>query len=155
MSKVGAAGVDRTKFAYDQATMIYAELLLHRATQPTTHAAHLERAQHLATALKSKLWDPIFGGFLLNTKEPLVRSPVFCGWVTQALVRLYEADRNQAWLDDAQANVDMLNLFLRDATSGGYFSECRVDGGNRSTLQQCVDQSWMQRAQALLSRYRG
>jgi len=75
--------------------------------------------------------------------------------VTEAFVRLYETDRDPAWLDDAQANVDMLNLFLRDPTTGGYFSECRVDGSNRTTLQQCVDQSWMQRAQALLSRYRG
>jgi uncharacterized protein YyaL (SSP411 family) len=128
---------------------------MHGATQHTTHARHLERAQRLATALKAKLWDPIFGGFLMNTNQPLMRSPVFCGWVTQALIRLYEADRNQGWLDDAQANVDMLNLFLRDPATGGYYSECRVDGGNRSALQQCVDQSWMQRTQALLSRYRG
>lgn len=153
--KIGPAGTDRAKFAYDQAIMIEAELLMHRATQHTTHATHLERAQRLAGALKSKLWDPIFGGFLMNTNQPLSRSPVFCGWVTQALVRLYEADRNQDWLDDAQANVDVLNLFLRDPAGGGYFSQCRVDGGNRTALQQCVDQSWMQRAQALLARYRG
>jgi predicted alpha-1,6-mannanase (GH76 family) len=154
-SKTASSGLDRTKFAYDQAIMIEAELMLHRATQHATRATHLDRAQHLAAALKSRLWDPIFGGVLMSTGQPLARSPVFCGWVTQSLVQLYEADRNDAWLDDAQANVDILNLFLRDPTSGGYFSECRADGGNRSTLQQCVDQSWMQRTQALLSRYRG
>jgi uncharacterized protein YyaL (SSP411 family) len=154
-SKVTASGLDRTKFAYHQGAMIEAELLMHRATQHTTHATHLGRAQQLASALKGKLWDPIFGGFLMTTSQPLTRSPVFCGWVTQSLVRLYEADRNEAWLADAQANVDVLNLFLRDPTSGGYFSECRADGSQRTALQQCVDQSWMQRAQALLSRYRG
>ena len=154
-AKVGAGGVDRTKFAYDQAIMIEAELLMHDATQHTTHSAHIERAQHLAAALKGRLWDPIFGGFLVNTNQPLMRSPVFCGWVTQALVRLYETDRDQAWLSDAQANVDVLNLLLRDPASGGYFSDCRVDGSNRTTLQQCVDQAWMQRVQALLARYRG
>jgi hypothetical protein len=153
--KVGPGGVDHTKFAYDQAIMIEAELLMHHATQHTTHASHIERAQQLAAALKGKLWDPIFGGFLVNTNQPLMRSPVFCGWVTQALVRLYETDRDQAWLGDAQANVDVLNLLLRDPASGGYFSECRVDGSNRTTLQQCVDQAWMQRVQALLARYRG
>ena len=154
-SKIGPSGVDRAKFAYDQAIMIEAELLMHGATQHSTHAKHLERAQRLATVLKAKLWDPIFGGFLMNTNQPFMRSPVFCGWVTQSLIRLYEADRERGWLDDAQTNVDMLNLFLRDPATGGYYSECRVDGGNRTALQQCVDQSWMQRTQALLSRYRG
>ncbi len=152
--KIAPGGIDRTKFAYDQAIMIEAELLMHRATQHVTHSIHLGRAQALAAALKQKLWDPIFGGFLINTKEPLQRSPVFSGWATQSLVQLYEADRNEAWLDDAQANVDILNLFLRDPTSGGYYSACQVDGSNRTTVQQCVDQSWMQRTQALLSRFR-
>lgn len=152
--KIAAAGVERTKFTYDQCIMIEAELLMHQATQHLAHATHLARAQSMATALKARLWDRIFGGFLLNTEKPL-RSPVFCGWATQSLVRLYEADHNEGWLDDAQANIDTLNLFLRDPTRGGYFASCKVDGSDRSTLQQCVDQSWMQRAQALLSRYRG
>ena len=47
-------------------------------TQHLTHATHLVRAQALATTLKAKLWDPIFGGFLLNSNEAQ-RSPVFCG----------------------------------------------------------------------------
>lgn len=152
--KMSSGGIDRTKFAYDQAIMIEAELLMHRATQHLTHATHLKRAQSLATALKPALWDPIFGGFPLNSRQPL-RSPVFCGWVSQSLIRLYEADRNTAWLDDAQANIDVLNLFLRNPADGGYYSMCKVDGSERSTLRQCVDQSWMQRTQALLSRYRG
>ena len=152
--KIAASGIDRTKFTYDQCIMIEAELLMHKATQHLTHATHLVRAQALATTLKAKLWDPIFGGFLLNSNEPQ-RSPVFCGWATQSLIRLYEADRRESWLDDAQANIDVINLLLRDPTRGGYFAGCKVDGSNRSTVQQCVDQSWMQRTQALLSRYRG
>lgn len=152
--KMSSSGIDRTKFAYDQAIMIEAELLMHRATQHLTHATHLKRAQGLATALKATLWDPIFGGFLLNTREPM-RSPIFCGWATQSLIRLYEADHNAAWLDDAQANIDVLNLFLRNPADGGYYSMCKVDGSERTMLRQCADQSWMQRTQALLSRYRG
>ncbi|HEU5274719.1 MAG TPA: glycoside hydrolase family 76 protein [Xanthobacteraceae bacterium] len=152
--KISSSGLDRTKFAYDQAIMIEAELLMHRATQHLTHATHLKRAQSLAMALKATLWDPIFGGFLLNSNEPM-RSPMFCGWVSQSLIRLYETDRNAAWLDHAQANIDVLNLFLRNPADGGYYSMCKVDGSERSPLRQCADQSWMQRTQALLSRHRG
>jgi hypothetical protein len=57
-------------------------------------------------------------------------------------------------LNRAQANIDVLNTQLRDPVDGGYFSMCNADGSQRSTLKQTVDQAWMQRTQALLSRWR-
>jgi hypothetical protein len=43
---------------------------------------------------------------------------------------------------------------LRDPNSHGYYQFAGLDGAGRYTNIEGVDQAWMQRVQALLSKYR-
>jgi uncharacterized protein YyaL (SSP411 family) len=73
---------------------------------------------------------------------------------SEALIRLYEADGDETWLDRAQQNIDVLHAQLVDSATHGCWATCNPDGTQVSSVQQEVDQAWMQRAQALLAKYR-
>ena len=137
-------------FTYDNAIMLEAYLWYKQATGD---ASWLAKAQAIADAMIKTLWDGAHNVYVFNTSDRRI-NPAWCGWASQALVRLYEADSNSSWLNYAKGNIDAINVVLRDQPSHGYYQFAALDGGGRYTNMEEVDQAWMQRVQALISRYK-
>lgn len=139
-------------FTYDNAVMVEADLLYNTILNDATY---LTKAQTLGNAMNATLWNPAGKMYIFNTDPSQTRvNPAWCGWGSQGMIRLYEADKNAMWLTYAQGNIDGLNKACRDTTTHGYSFFARMDGTDRAPEREGVDQAWMQRVQALLSKYK-
>lgn len=138
-------------FTYDNAVMIEANLLY---STVLNNSSYLSKAQALGNAMNTVLWNPLYKMYVFITDPTQTRvNPAWCGWGSQGMIRLYEADNNSKWLTYAKNNIDGLNKACRDASSKGYYFFASMDGSNRSPELEGVDQAWMQRVQALMARY--
>jgi len=139
------------EFTYDNAIMIEADLLY---WQVMGASSYLGKAQTLAKNVNATLWDNTHHAYYFNTSDGRV-NPCWCGWMSQSLIKLYQADRNPTWLNYAQSNINYMNSHLRNNATYAYYPFCNMDGSNVQTQQvQGVDQAWMQRIQGTLSLYR-
>ena len=139
------------EFTYDNSIMIEADLLY---WQVTGNSTNLTKAEALATNLNTALWNSASKAYYFNTGDGRV-NPCWCGWASQSLIRLFQADGNATWLNYAQDNIDYMNSHLRNPATGGYYQFCDMDGSNLQTNSvQGVDQAWMERIQAMISLYR-
>ena len=138
-----------TIFTYDNAIMIEAYLLYADVLHDNSY---LSKAEALANAMNKTLWSGNHNVYVFNTDDARV-TPAWCGWASQAMIKLYEADKNVSWLAYAKGNIDAINVVLRDA-SHGYYQFAALDGAGRYTNMEGVDAAWMQRVQALLSQYK-
>ncbi|MFD1144570.1 glycoside hydrolase family 76 protein [Larkinella insperata] len=138
------------KFTYDNAIMVEAFLVYGQAMKDPSY---LVKAQALGNAMNRTLWDKTHNVYIFNTSDLRV-TPAWCGWGSQAMIKLYEADQNTAWLGYAQGNIDAINTVLRDPASHGYYQFASLNGAGRYANIEGVDVAWMQRIQALLSKYR-
>ena len=141
--------VDPVNFTYDNAIMIEADLLYADATGDNTY---LTKAQALGNAMIKTLYDPNHNVFIFNTNDIRI-NPCYCGWASQALIKLFEADRNSSWLTYATANINQINAVMK-AANNGYYQYAGLDGAGRYSNMEGVDQAWMQRVQATLSKYK-
>ncbi len=138
-------------FTYDNAVMIEADLLYSTVLNDDSY---LTKAQALGTAMNTVLWNPLYKLYIFNTDPSQSRvNPAWCAWGSQGMIRLYEADKNTKWLTYAKGNIDGLNKACRNTNTKGYYFFARPDGGDRSPELETVDQAWMQRVQALYSKY--
>ncbi|WP_029286080.1 glycoside hydrolase family 76 protein [Pedobacter sp. R20-19] len=137
------------KFTYDNAIMVEAFILYSKIMNDP---AYLTRAQNLGKAMNMTLWNAAWKGYIFNTNETRI-NPAWCAWGSQAMIRLYEADKDESWLVYAKENINRLNIANRNQTTFGYYFFAGFDGQNRSPEIETVDQAWMQRIQALLSKY--
>jgi uncharacterized protein YyaL (SSP411 family) len=140
---------DLAKFTYDNAIMLEAELLYMDAMNDNTY---LTKAQALGNAMTKTLWDANHNVFIFNTTDIRI-NPCYCVWASQAMIKLYEADKNNSWLSYAKANIDQINVVMK-SPAGGYYQYAGLDGAGRYTNMEGVDQAWMQRVQTLLSKYK-
>ncbi|GAB3570631.1 hypothetical protein GCM10027578_27320 [Spirosoma luteolum] len=138
------------KFTYDNAIMVEAFLQYGEAINDPSYQL---KAQTLGNAMNRTLWDKTHNVYIFNTSDRRI-SPAWCGWGSQAMIKLYESDKNASWLGYAQGNIDAINTVLRDPNSGGYYQFAGLDGAGRYTNIEGVDVAWMQRLQALLAPYR-
>ncbi len=138
------------KFTYDNAIMIEADLLY---AQVMGDSSYVAKAENVATKLKTKLWNGTYKAFYFNSGDGRV-NPCWCGWASQSLMKLYQADTNTAWLNLAQQNIDYMNAHLRNNTNASYYVFCNMDGSNVENRIEGVDQAWMQRIQAMMATYR-
>jgi len=137
------------KFTYDNAIMVEAFLIY---SQVFNDPSYLTKAQNLGKAMNNTLWNALYKGYVFNTAETRI-NPAWCAWGSQAMIRLYEADKNEAWLVYAKENINRLNIANRNSTTLGYYFFAGFDGQSRSTEMETVDQAWMQRLQAMLSKF--
>jgi len=137
-------------FTYDNAIMVEAFLLYAQAFNDHSYTA---RAQALGRAMNSVLWDPSHNVYIFNTSDRRI-TPAWCGWGTQAMIRLYETDNNQSWLTYAKGNIDAINTVLLNPANKGYLQFANLDGAGKYTNYEGVDQAWMQRLQVMLSKYK-
>ncbi|RYE20951.1 MAG: hypothetical protein EOP51_16725 [Sphingobacteriales bacterium] len=146
------AGTKHTEvFTYDNAVMIEANLLHNTVLN---EPSYLTKAQSLGTAMNTVLWNQQYKMYLFNTQPTQNRvNPAWCGWGSQGMIRLYEADGNKLWLTYAKNNIDGLNKSNRNATTFGYHFFAAFNGTDRAPEFETVDQAWMQRVQALYSKY--
>jgi uncharacterized protein YyaL (SSP411 family) len=142
--------VDSQEFTYDNAIMAEADLLYDKYGQ---QAGYLAKAQALGHAMIRTLWNGAHNVFIFNTADLRI-NPTYCGWASQAMISLYEADHNVNWLSYAKGNIDAINTVLRDPEKHGYYQYAGLDGAGRYANMEGVDQAWMQRIQALLSVYK-
>lgn len=141
---------DTYKFTYDNAIMAEADLLYSSVMGDNSY---LGKAQALGNAMIKTLWDVNHNVFIFNTNDIRV-NPCYCGWASQAMIKLYEADHNSAWLTYAKGNIDQINVVLKSTINSGYYNYAGLDGAGRYTNMEGVDQAWMQRVQVLLSKYK-
>jgi len=138
-------------FTYDNAVMIEANLL---HSTVLNDASYLTKAQSLGNAMNTVLWNAQYKMYLFNTQPTQNRvNPAWCGWGSQGMIRLYEADNNKMWLTYAKNNIDGLNKSNRNNSTFGYYFFAAFNGSDRSPELETVDQAWMQRVQALYSKY--
>lgn len=148
--EVTDTGKQNVYFTYDNAIMTEADLLYDQVVGDTSY---LSKAEAVAGSMNSLLWNPTYQVYIFNSTDPRV-NPTWCGWASQAMIRLYQADGNANWLNYAQQNIDYINANLRDTVNDGYYQFCALNGTGRYTNMEGVDQAWMQRVQAQLSNYR-
>ncbi len=148
--EITSSGKQTTEFTYDNAIMIEADLLYAQVIGDTSY---ITKAEQLANSLNSTLWNSSSRVYQFNTGDSRV-NPTWCGWASEALIRMYQADGNTTWLTYAQENVDFINQYLRNSTTYGYYNFVNSDGSNLQTTIAGVDQAWMQKLQALLAQYR-
>lgn len=141
--------VDSQIFTYDNAIMLEDDLLY---ATVMGEPGYLAKAQAMGAAMNTVLWDASHNVYIFNTADVRI-NPTYCGWASQAMIRLYEADNNPSWLTYAKGNIDAINVVMRDAASHGYWQYAGLDGSNRYGMDG-VDQAWMQRVQVLLSKYK-
>jgi len=113
-----------TQFTYDNAIMIEAFLVYAQVVGDKTY---LTKAETLATNLNKVLFIPATGVYQFNTGDARV-NPTWCGWASQAMVRLYQADNNASWLAYAKSNIDFINSYMRNPNTGAYYQYANVDG---------------------------
>ncbi|RZK80993.1 MAG: hypothetical protein EOO92_06180 [Pedobacter sp.] len=150
--KIDGAGEGKKhtdKFTYDNAIMVEAFLLY---STIMNDPSYLTRAQNIGKAMNITLWNAAWKGYIFNTNETRI-NPAWCAWGSQAMIRLYEADKNENWLVYAKENINRLNIANRNQSTFAYYFFAGFDGQNRSPEIETVDQAWMQRIQALLSKY--
>lgn len=116
--------VETTNFTYDNSIMIEADLLWANIMKDSTYVT---KAESIANALNSVLWDSTYKVYQFNTGDSRV-NPTWCVWASEAPVRLYQADANTTWLDYAQNNIDFMNTYLRNTTNYGYYQWCNHHG---------------------------
>lgn len=149
--QIEASGtLDSYKFTYDNAIMVEADLLWAKAMNDNTY---LSKAEKLGNAMVTTLYNVTYNVFIFNTNDIRV-NPCYCGWASQAMISLYEADGNSTWLTYAKANIDRINVVLKNTSNNGYYQYASLDGAGRYTNLEGVDQAWMQRVQVLLSKYK-
>lgn len=137
-------------FTYDNAIMLEAYLTYSKVMNDPSY---LSKAEAIAEAMNTTLWDGARNVYIFNTADRRI-NPAWCGWASEALIKLYETDKNTSWLSYAKGNIDAINTVLRDPASKGYYQFAGLDGAGRYTNFEGVDQAWMQRIQALLSKYK-
>lgn len=142
--------VDTYKFTYDNAIMLEADLLWAKAMNDNSYVA---KAEALGNAMVNTLYNVNYNVFIFNTNDIRV-NPCYCGWASQAMISLYQADGNSSWLIYAKANIDRINVVLKNSANNGYYQYAALDGAGRYTNLEGVDQAWMQRVQVLLSKYK-
>ncbi len=137
-------------FTYDNAIMLEAYLWYSKAMNDPSY---LSKAEAIANAMNKTLWDGTHNVYIFNTSDKRI-NPAWCGWASQSMIRLYEADKNTSWLSYAKGNIDAINTVLRDPNSHGYYQFAGLDGAGRYSNFEGVDQAWMERVQTLLSKYK-
>lgn len=147
----GAGTKHYEKFTYDNAIMLEADILYGEAIKDPFY---LTKAQAIGNAMNAVLWNAQYKGYIFNTDPTQTRvNPAWCGWGTQGMIRLYEQDKNEKWLTYARNNIDALNKAARNADTKAYSFFAGFDGNNRAPEIEGVDQAWMQRIQAMMSKY--
>ena len=137
-------------FTYDNAIMVEAFLLYAQAMNDNSY---LGRAQAVGQAMNRVLWDAPHNVYIFNTADRRV-TPAWCGWGSQAMIKLYEADNNATWLNYAKGNIDAINTVLLNPGNKGYLQFAGLDGSGKYSNYEGVDQAWMQRLQIMLSKYK-
>jgi uncharacterized protein YyaL (SSP411 family) len=149
--EIESGGVkEDVNFTYDNAIMIEADLLYAQVLGDTSY---ISKAESVANSLNMVLWNAQSSVYEFNTQDSRVNT-TWCVWASQSLIRLYQADGNTTWLNYAQENIDFMNRYLRNSTTGSYYDFANSDGTGVDNDIEGVDQAWMQRVQALLALYR-
>jgi uncharacterized protein YyaL (SSP411 family) len=141
--------LETTRFTYDNAIMMEAFIL---DSTILNDSSYLTKAETLATNLNKVLYIPATGVYQFNTGDARV-NPTWSGWVSEAMIRLYQADNNSSWLTYAKSNIDFINTYMLNPNTGAYYQYCNVDGTGVNSDIEGVDQAWMQRIQTLYAPY--
>lgn len=118
-----SGGIDKGFLGYETAPPLQATIRLY---QITGDASYLTEAQRLAAAMETH--------FVNGTNHNLRQSGKWCGHdMTNAMVELYEVDRNPRWLNVAAGYLEYLYLYCKDAY-GRYPTDWYNTGGGSAEL---------------------
>ncbi len=115
--------IDKGFLGYETAPPLQATIRLY---QITGDASYLTEAQRLAAAMETH--------FVNGTNHNLTQSGKWCGHdMTNAMVELYEVDRNPRWLNVAAGYLEYLYTYCKDAY-GRYPTDWYNTGGGSAEL---------------------
>jgi uncharacterized protein YyaL (SSP411 family) len=106
----------RTRWTYNTALMLRADLDLYRFTR---EASYLDEAKRLAQASVKEFINPATGAFRDDA--------LFSHLLVEAFLDLYKETKEPYLLDTARKNAEFLVRSVRDPT-GGYFTSWKVAG---------------------------
>lgn len=114
--------LEKTKWSYNTAMMIQADLLLYKLKH---QASDLREARRMADAGLAFWTDPGTGS-LQKTEN----TPRFTIYLSEALLRLYDETNDEKYLDAVRRQADHGYRFARDPKDGGYWDNWK-DGSHR------------------------
>lgn len=118
--------VEKTKWSYNTAMMIWTDLLLYQLKQDP---GGLKEAKRLADAGLAQWTDPMTGS-LHKTED----SPLFTHLFCEALLRLYDVCHDVKYLNAVRAEASFATRYCR-APGGGYWEHWKKDArDDRQTL---------------------
>jgi uncharacterized protein YyaL (SSP411 family) len=107
--------IERTKWTYNTALMLRANLGLYRSTG---EKECLREAKRLAAASVKEFVNPETGAFRDNA--------LFSHLLVEAFLDLYRETREPSLLNNARRNADFLYVAVRDPQEGGYWNEWKI-----------------------------
>jgi uncharacterized protein YyaL (SSP411 family) len=107
--------VERTKWTYNTALMLRANLGLYRQTR---EKPYLPEAQRQARASVAEFVNPDTGAFRDNA--------LFSHLLVEAFLDLYRETKEPYLLEHARRNADFLYQHVRDPKDGGYWNEWKI-----------------------------
>ncbi len=106
--------VEKTKWTYNTALMIRANVGLYQVTK---NQNYLAEARRVADAGIAKWADPKTGGFTDDAK--------FNHLFSEALLDVYEATKDVKYLNAVRRDADFAWRYVRDSNSGGFWNQWR------------------------------
>ncbi len=108
--------ITKWEFTYNTGLMIEADVLL---AQTRGDRPAMRRAERSADAAIAAWQDPKTGAFNNNAD--------FTHLLCEALIQLYQADHNVAYLDAVRRYAAFGSRYVRDAQGGGYWNDWKVE----------------------------
>lgn len=104
--------IEKTKWTYNTALMIRANLGLYRATKDEKY---LREARRVSDASLVRWTDPQSGAFADDAR--------FNHLLSEALLRTYDATKDVKYLNAVRRHADFGYRYVRDVRDGGYFNK--------------------------------
>lgn len=135
--------VETHKWTYNTALMIRTDTLLYQ----TKHdKAYLRSAERSADASLAAWQDPKTGAFADNA--------LFSHLLCEALLRLYDVDKNVRYLNAVRRHAAYGNRAVRDAANGGYWNDWHSTERKADERKSLIENSADARLLWLLTPYR-
>jgi uncharacterized protein YyaL (SSP411 family) len=140
--KVPGGEIERTKWTYNTALMLRANLGLYRQTREATY---LTEAKRLARASEREFVNKETGAFRDNA--------LFSHLLVEAFLDLYKETREPYLLGRARRNAAFAYRYLRDQSDGGYWSDWKIVPNRNEPRKKLIENAAVARMFWLLAPY--
>jgi uncharacterized protein YyaL (SSP411 family) len=134
--------IETTKWTYNTALMIRANVDLWRATKDTKY---LDEARRVSDAALQRWADPVSGAFGDSAR--------FNHLLSEALLDMYEATKDIKYLNAVRRHADFGYRYVRDVQDGGYWNKWAVQYHSKDDRKTLIENASVARLYWLLAPY--